>query len=258
MCSAANGRHNAIRGSFFSSTGTPSQLSYDIEAEFGIVVSLLGGEPIPLHGFGGVLGHAFPDFVGHTEVVLGHGRIVGGPSGGPGCSRRAAGVRNGARCVCVRATDADVIIGNPPWSSRRGVGRSSVSWCAEHRSSPGQPHAVRPGRTPSSTYGVASERVPPKTVRGIHPSRMPGPEPPPSPSCPSENARIVLPERTSRSVARPWFHSAPWRSTMRSRSYSSRTTITTVGTPWTQNTADAPKSPRAILIALACGLCPTT
>ena len=33
--------------------------------------------------------------------------------------------------------------------------------------------------------------------------------------------------------------------------------MTTVGTFWTQKTADAPNSLKAILIALACGLCPT-
>ncbi len=31
------------------------------------------------------------------------------------------------------ALRADVIIGNPPWSSRRGTERSSVNWCDEHR-----------------------------------------------------------------------------------------------------------------------------
>ena len=28
---------------------------------------------------------------------------------------------------------ADVIVGNPPWSSRRGADRSSVTWCREHQ-----------------------------------------------------------------------------------------------------------------------------
>ena len=31
------------------------------------------------------------------------------------------------------ALSADVIIGNPPWSSRRGAERTSVRWCEEHR-----------------------------------------------------------------------------------------------------------------------------
>lgn len=35
--------------------------------------------------------------------------------------------------VSEREARFDVVIGNPPWTSRRGPARSSVTWCAEHR-----------------------------------------------------------------------------------------------------------------------------
>ena len=46
-------------------------MSYDIEAELGIGVSLLGSEAEPLHGFGQVFGYAIASGVYVTEVQLG-------------------------------------------------------------------------------------------------------------------------------------------------------------------------------------------
>ena len=48
-----------------------SQVFYDIEAEFGIVVCLLGGEPIPLHGFDQIFGHSQTLGIYLAEVALG-------------------------------------------------------------------------------------------------------------------------------------------------------------------------------------------
>ena len=50
-----------------------SQVFCDIEAEFGIVVSLLGGEPIPLHVFDQIFGHSQTLGVYLAEVALGLG-----------------------------------------------------------------------------------------------------------------------------------------------------------------------------------------
>ena len=46
-------------------------MSYDIEAELGIGVSLRGSEAEPLHGFGQVFGYAIASGVYVTEVQLG-------------------------------------------------------------------------------------------------------------------------------------------------------------------------------------------
>ena len=48
-------------------------MSYDIEAELGLGVSLLGSEAEPLHGFGLVFRHSIASGVHVTEVELGLG-----------------------------------------------------------------------------------------------------------------------------------------------------------------------------------------